>query len=81
MGVGPAPVRGDTMDTALATTLEPKRRAENPFLSADEPGQDGPTDYVGRHVRDDVPEADDDQDSHPRGHGFRIISRLARRPA
>lgn len=74
-------VRGDTMDTAFVTTLEPKRRAESPILAAYELVSDGPVDYVGRHVR--ATETLDSRvwRSHPRGQGFRILTRLAQQPA
>jgi hypothetical protein len=66
-------VRGDTMDTMASvrtsTFSTPKRRAETPDYSTNQ-------EYAGRHVlwtADAVPAG-----VHPRGQGFRILSRLAR---
>jgi hypothetical protein len=60
---------GDTMDSVRITVhTAPKRRAEGAF--------EGPSDYSGRHVLWTPPETP--HGVHPRGQGFRILSRLAR---
>jgi hypothetical protein len=57
------------MDNAyMPVRTDPKRRAQQ--------AGDGPVDYVGRHVR--VERAPASRNPHPRGHGFRVLSRLAR---
>jgi len=73
-------VRGDTMGTMdivrTSTCAAPKRRAQAPVLSTDDLYSDGPSEYAGRHVRLTPPAVPGGV--HPRGQGFRILSRLAR---
>lgn len=67
------------MDAARITTIiVPKRRAQGPVPAARELVSDGPVDYIGRHARRPVTAVQNTIATHPRAHGFSILSRLAR---
>jgi len=70
-------VRGDIMDNIdVITRTDAKRRAHGSLVTMPDLVSDAASDYSGRHVRWVPPTRE--QGVHPRGQGFRILSRLAR---